>query len=322
MAGLLRNIDLNLLAVFDVLWSERSVSRAAGRLHRTQSAVSLALDRLRTTFDDPLFVWNGREMQPTAHAEALAPRVRAIINQVNDTLEFEFDDPRKARRDFTIATADYIDWLLGAQLMALLGDEAPNLTLYLVDVKPHMTDGRRAAETELFIVPKDAINTAGLSHSALFKDRYICVAAQDNDLVYDGMTVEAFVELPQATYTAAPGALFSHETRHLAELGVRYHNRILTPHYMALPMIVSASNGVAIMQERLARFMTAGMPLKLVIPPVEYPVLEINLYWDSQFDEDATHRWLREQIIAASAALPALPRRPRRPGKKRSRQLR
>lgn len=307
MATLLRNLDLNLLLVFDVLWSERSVSRAALRLHRTQSAVSLALERLRGAFGDPLFSWNGREMQPTARAEALAPRIRAIVNQVNEALELELDDPRKARREFAIATADYIDWLLGGALMARLEAEAPNLTLHFLDVQPVMTAGRRATETDLFIVPKGAVNVAQMSHAALFRDRYVCVAARDNALVHEGMSVAEFVALPQATYTSMRGGVYSHETLHLAELGVRYKNRILTTHYMALPMIVSASGGVAIMQERLARFMSNFVPLKLVTPPVAYPELEINLYWHPDFDDDATHRWLREQIIAVSADLPLLP---------------
>ncbi|MGE0485306.1 MAG: LysR family transcriptional regulator [Gammaproteobacteria bacterium] len=309
MAAPLRRLDLNLLLVFDTLWSERSVSRAAQRLHRTQSAVSLALDRLREAYGDPLFTWNGREMQPSPRAEALAPRVRSIIDGVNATLEPEREDPRAVPRDFTIATADYIDWLLGAGLMARLEAEAPKLSLYFVDVKPTMTEGRRATETDLFIVPRGAINTAQMSHAPLFSDRYVCVAARDNARVYDGMSIEEFVRVPQATYTAARGGLYSHETQHLAELGVRYHNLILTPHYMALPMIVSESGGVAIMQERLARFMSASVPLKLVTPPVDYPVLEINLYWHPVFDDDPTHRWLREQIVAVSAGLPDLPER-------------
>jgi LysR family transcriptional regulator, nod-box dependent transcriptional activator len=305
----MHNLDLNLLVVFDILWRERSVSRAARRVHRTQSAVSLALERLRSAFNDPLFVWNGREMRPTARAELLAPRIRAIVNQVNDTLQLAFDEPRLARREFTIATADYIDWFLGAQLMQLLEAEAPDFTLYFIDVKPAMAISRNPSRPDLFIVPKGGINTAQLSHAPLFHDRYVCVAARDNEQVYEGMSVEEFVQLPQATYTAAPGALYSHETQHLAELGVRYRNRILTPHYMALPIIVSTSGAVAVMQERLARFMSASVPVKLVAPPVDYPAIEINLCLHPDVEDDPVHRWLREQIIALSATLPPLPAR-------------
>ena len=50
----LKDVDLNLLVVFDVLLQERSVTRAAERLDLTPSAVSHALRRLRELFDDEL----------------------------------------------------------------------------------------------------------------------------------------------------------------------------------------------------------------------------------------------------------------------------
>ena len=62
----LRRFDLNLLVVFDVLMTERSVTRAAERLGRTQSAVSHSLSRLREQFGDPLLIKAGARMQPTA----------------------------------------------------------------------------------------------------------------------------------------------------------------------------------------------------------------------------------------------------------------
>ena len=57
----LRTIDLNLLVMLEALVAERSVSNAARRLGLTQSAVSHALRRLRTTFNDELFVKTVRD---------------------------------------------------------------------------------------------------------------------------------------------------------------------------------------------------------------------------------------------------------------------
>lgn len=61
----LSGVDQNLLLVLAVLLEEASVTRAAARLGRTQSAVSHALDRLRTVLGDPLFVRSGRRLFPT-----------------------------------------------------------------------------------------------------------------------------------------------------------------------------------------------------------------------------------------------------------------
>jgi len=64
----LRNVDLNLLRVFDVLYRTRSTTRAADALHLTQPSVSNALKRLRALFDDVLFVKTADGMQPTPRA--------------------------------------------------------------------------------------------------------------------------------------------------------------------------------------------------------------------------------------------------------------
>ncbi|WP_122689212.1 LysR family transcriptional regulator, partial [Pseudomonas viridiflava] len=58
----LRRVDLNLLIVFEMMMIERNVSRAAERLFLGQPAVSAALGRLRTLYNDPLFVRVGRSM--------------------------------------------------------------------------------------------------------------------------------------------------------------------------------------------------------------------------------------------------------------------
>ena len=48
----LKGLDLNLLIALDILLEERSVSRAAKRLHLSQPAASAALGRLRDYFQN------------------------------------------------------------------------------------------------------------------------------------------------------------------------------------------------------------------------------------------------------------------------------
>src|SRR5688500_6169366 len=55
----LHKLDLNLLHVFLAVYEERSVASAAGRLSVSPSAISHSLRRLRSHFQDELFVWNG-----------------------------------------------------------------------------------------------------------------------------------------------------------------------------------------------------------------------------------------------------------------------
>ena len=61
----LSNIDLNLFVVFDAIYSEANLTRAGEIIGITQPAVSNSLSRLRTMFDDPLFVRTAKGMTPT-----------------------------------------------------------------------------------------------------------------------------------------------------------------------------------------------------------------------------------------------------------------
>src|SRR4029077_12479016 len=47
-------IDLNLLAIFDTIYAEGSITRASRRLNLSQPAISHALGRLRQMIDVPL----------------------------------------------------------------------------------------------------------------------------------------------------------------------------------------------------------------------------------------------------------------------------
>ena len=70
------HIATNLLRALDVLLEEENVSRAAARLHLTQSAMSRSLARLRQLFGDELLLRTGRGMRPTARARAPATAPR------------------------------------------------------------------------------------------------------------------------------------------------------------------------------------------------------------------------------------------------------
>ena len=105
----LRRFDLNLLVVFDVLMAERSVTRAAERLGRTQSAVSHSLARLRTQLGDPLLLKGARRMEPTPFATAFIEQAQPILRDIQRVLasrrRFE---PAGSQRVFRIGAPDFV----------------------------------------------------------------------------------------------------------------------------------------------------------------------------------------------------------------------
>lgn len=70
----LKDIDLNLLRLFDAVYRTRNVSRAAELLDLTQPAASQGLSRLRTLIHDPLFMRSAGGVQPTPRRSGLPSR--------------------------------------------------------------------------------------------------------------------------------------------------------------------------------------------------------------------------------------------------------
>src|SRR3954449_7864117 len=78
----IRSVDLNLLVIFDAMARFRSVNRTAEFVGLSQPATSAALARLRTLFDDALFVRSGSRMEPTPRALELAPAVHRVVETI------------------------------------------------------------------------------------------------------------------------------------------------------------------------------------------------------------------------------------------------
>ena len=126
----IRSVDLNLLVVFDAMVEHRSVTRAAEFLGLSQPATSAAVGRLRTVFDDPLFVKTGAQMRPTPRATELAAPVRLVVDTVKgDILKAPRFDPASAQRRFTILAPDIAEIKLLPLVLKRFAVQAPGATL-------------------------------------------------------------------------------------------------------------------------------------------------------------------------------------------------
>src|SRR3989338_3751743 len=85
----IRQIDLNLLVIFDVLLTELNVSKAAARVGLSQSAMSNALNRLRESIGDPLFTRSARCMIATQRALELERPIREALSVLHGALTFK-----------------------------------------------------------------------------------------------------------------------------------------------------------------------------------------------------------------------------------------
>ena len=120
-------LDGHALELFLAVLEEGSVTAAATRLGLTQSAVSHGLNKLRRIVGDPLFAKSGRGIVATAHAQALATKARALIDEMRSFAGGVTFDPATAQVSLTIAANDFQRDLLLPRFfghVAAQGDES------------------------------------------------------------------------------------------------------------------------------------------------------------------------------------------------------
>src|SRR5687768_9821035 len=106
----LSNVDANLLYPLYVLLEEAHVERAATRLHRSPSATSHILARLRESLADPLLVRKGRGLVRSARGEALRPLLRRVVSDMEQVFAQSGElDLASLERTFRIGTTDAVD---------------------------------------------------------------------------------------------------------------------------------------------------------------------------------------------------------------------
>lgn len=75
--------NLNNLHVFLLLMQTRSTQRCAAKLGRSQSYVSKVLAQLREELADPLFLRESTGLVPTDYANAIEPKIRIALEQID-----------------------------------------------------------------------------------------------------------------------------------------------------------------------------------------------------------------------------------------------
>ena len=123
-------IDLNLYTVFEVIYNEGNLTKAANTLHITQPAISHSLSKLREYFNDPLFVRQGHKMVPTPLSTRLIGDVRNALSTLNSSLLSTKDFiPASSSATFKIGLRDALESTCLPPLIEHLQKAAPSIKI-------------------------------------------------------------------------------------------------------------------------------------------------------------------------------------------------
>ncbi len=309
-------MDLNLFLVLQMVLEERSVTRAARRLHVTPPAISNALARLREQLHDPLLVRSGRGLVPTPRAVQLLPRLREALAGLEEVategMEFE---PSREQRTFSLVCSDVDQLSLVPALTREFNRCLPLATLQVLSID-HLEamGGMERAEIDAAIAPAWG-EPGGLRAVTLYEDEGVLVVRQGHPGVKGRLTREVFNRLRHVDIRVALGARGIGNKMAMAFFKQHGLTRTVVaevPAFSTAVMVAASTDLATGVPRRIAETYARLLPLQVLEIPAPPMRFAMQLQWHERTQRDPGSRYFRELVIRMGSA-------PAKPGTKKAR---
>lgn len=305
------------LQVFDILMRERSLTRSAEILDVTQPALSKTLARLRSYFDDPLFVRVSLRMEPTAKALELAGPIAAVLDGMralrSDHVSF---DPATSRRTFKFCVVDAGVIRLLPPLMDLLSAEAPHVRLRAMQLDAqHLPSWLESGAVDFAMGAFPGLDKP-IRREPLWVEDYVCVVRQDHPRIGPAPTLAEYAAERHVVVSTQGTGHAHREAERAIERAVPAENIICSvPMFTAAAIIAEHTDAVATVTRSTATTLGPKLSLMPIVPPIDLPTIQVSQYWHERFHRDPGSQWIRSvfkrlfkrPVRASTRTLPLAP---------------
>lgn len=303
--------DLNLLPIAFALYDELSVSRAARLLGMSQPAVSMALRRMRETFDDPLFIRVPTGIAPTPRAHAIVRLARPLVQRLQENLlKGASFDPATSSRTITVALSDVGEMALLPRVLSQLRASAPNCAVRSVSVTgAQLAHDLEKGDIDVAIGYFPALALNNFRHRRVSTHRFACLMRADHPKRAPQLSAGDYVSAEHVVIRA-DGRSQEVLERYLERRKIRRKVVVWTSNFLGVPMIVAGSDLIATMPYAVARDLAAMSPrVAVALLPFDVTGFDLQLHWHRRFDNEPRNKWLRDQLFGVfkddpSATLP------------------
>lgn len=294
-----RKLDLNLLIILNMLFEEKSVTRAAKQLKISQPNVSNSLGKLRVFFKDPLLVREGNQMKLTPEGERLKLPLYRFMTALNSEIIAEAHfHPQTSERKFHLCLSDIGELIYLPKILAYAQAQSLKVTFESHSMPPLELE-RAMAEGVIDIAIGFFPDLKGRAfyQQKLFDHPFYCLTRKGNPRVSRNFDLDNFMQLEHVVVAAESRSqeLFEH---HLLKMGLRRRVILQIPHFMSLPFLIAQSDYIATVPAAVGVWYKSLLPLDLLRPPLQTPSIPLYQFWHSRFHHDPAVMWLR-QVIAA-----------------------
>jgi DNA-binding transcriptional LysR family regulator len=297
----LAHLDLNLLVTFEVLMTEGSVTRAAERLSRTQSAISHSLARLREQLGDPLLIKVGGAMVPSPFALQLVEDVRPVLRSIQRIAALpQHFAPATSERTFRVAVSDFTPSVL-PEVMARIHKEAPRVAVEWLT--PGSATPMAVGEGQLDVALLSSATTMpdGIErHDAGALKVWTYLRRDHPALAAWGL--EQWSRWPQVQVMLGDRQRTTVESA-IAEGNVRRTIGARVPHFSCVPELLARTDMLATLPLLMSEELLERSNLCAVEPPLPIAPVPLSYFWSFRLTNDPGARWIRSVVMATFADL-------------------
>jgi LysR family nod box-dependent transcriptional activator len=296
-------LDLNLLVALDVLLLERNVTRAAKRLHLSQSAMSGSLARLREYFEDELLVQVGRQLELTPRAQTLHEAVRDLLTRIDTSLAAQPKfDCKTTDREFKLLVSDYTSAVMIPHLLTMMREQGSTARVRLVPQVEQPARALERGEADLLVIPSKLCSPDHPTE-VLFEDHFVCVVWQGSSHAQQGLDFERYLASGHVATQTVDNMPPVYESWFNARYGNSRRIEVRSFSFAVLPLLVVGTELIATVHATLAQLMRGAAPVRVLpLPlPAPMPPLEQCMQWHKYRAQDPGLIWMRQLLHEAGA---------------------
>lgn len=296
----MRSVDLNLLPVFEAVMETLQYSKAAEQLAMSQPAMSAAIQRLRDTLKDPLFVRTSKGVIPTPKAEALYQDIRVALSQIRQSLSSQQGfDPNTQQHTFRILSGDYFEFVLLPPLIKTIESNDLlvrfNLNQISEESPKQLIHAQANVLLDAFPIDDDRIHCEVVSQETLVVVRNKKNKNKQYPATKKAITAHDFFN---ATHAVLPnrGRLLPLDKILDTPLLQERKIGVQVTQYIGLLTAVANSDHIATVPKQLAIKYADAFGLDIYDFPIDVPSIPLYMMWSKAFDHDPASKWLLNQL--------------------------
>ncbi|WP_150714152.1 LysR family transcriptional regulator [Pseudomonas fluorescens] len=301
-SNLLRKLDMQDLMVFVAVYEQSSVTGVSETLCVSQSTVSYCLKKLRTSFEDDLFINTRAGMRPTYKASTMYTHVVKILQSINLCHSgAPMFDPSLQPVTFNICAPEYFEQLFLPSLLRCFDFADLPVVINMQKLEKDIpADKLRDGSLDLVICfgPNFHRSDVDFKSRILVEDDLVCVFDERATPLEPRLSVQAFIERRHVFPTPWTSST-NMVDGWLAERAQKRQIIARSNSYSAALKMITGTDYILTVPRRIQRLLASEAIFNYREAPEGIPRFTLDMRWSHGADQNSANAWLREQVVKA-----------------------